>query len=279
MRSVAEKPADGQLEFGTGLRDRLLLASKREAERKRSQKLAALNGRERLAVVAGPQPKEHGSSAPPSRIVTPGSLTEFFVLEGLGVDEEELGFFLMLANTVDGRESLSLEHSKAIAALSADLAGALGLDHDAAARTYLAGLVHDLGKIELSEALLRKPGPLSRSEWQEMTSHPSRGAEVVERVSGLADVAQIVASHHERWDGVGYPYGLGGDQIPIEARIVGAADALVSMTTTRPYRNQLSLPAALENLLRQAGSAYDPTVVSGLLSLAFEGKLSPAQAA
>jgi putative nucleotidyltransferase with HDIG domain len=274
MQSVAEKPADGRLEFGTGLRDRLLRASKLAAERKRSVELAALNRRDVLTLVAAVEADPEPAVEPATRITTATSLAELFVLDGLGVDEEDLDFFLMLASTVDGRESLSLDHSKAIAALSADLASILGLDADAAARTYLAGLVHDLGKIELSEALLRKPGPLSRSEWKEMTSHSGRGAELVERVSGLADVAQIVASHHERWDGVGYPYGLGGEEIPLEARIVGAADALISMTTQRPYRQRLTLPAALENLLRHAGSAHDPTVVSGLLRLAFEGKLA-----
>jgi putative nucleotidyltransferase with HDIG domain len=270
MRSVEERPAHGRLEFGSGLRDRLLRASKLAAERKRSAELEALNRREVLTVV----PAFEADPEPAISIPTATSLAELFVLDGLGVEEEDLDFFLMLAGTVDGRESLSLDHSKAIAALSADLASVLGLDADAAARTYLAGLVHDLGKIELSEALLRKPGPLSRSEWREMTSHPGRGAELVERVSGLGDVAQIVASHHERWDGVGYPYGLGGDEILIEARIVGAADALVSMTAARPYRRKLTLPAALENLLRDAGSAHDPAVVSGLLRLAFEGKLA-----
>jgi HD-GYP domain-containing protein (c-di-GMP phosphodiesterase class II) len=103
-----------------------------------------------------------------------------------------------------------------------------------------------------------------------MASHAERGAELVDRIGGLSDVAWIVAAHHERWDGVGYPRKIGGEAIPAEARVVAASDAFVTMTSHRPFRGALTTPAALTELIRNAGTSFDPSVVSALLALTIE---------
>jgi putative nucleotidyltransferase with HDIG domain len=239
-------------EFGTGLRVRLVRARTLTRDR---------------------------TSGSPERIVVPESLELAGPALALVPDpaddcaDEAFETLLELTRTVDGRENLDLQHSHAIAALARNLARALGLDEEAARRAYLAGMFHDLGKIELPEMLLRKPGPLNTREWEEMARHAERGAELVDRIGGLRDVAEIVASHHERWDGVGYPNRIAGEAIPIEARIVSASDAFVTMTADRPFRQALPVASALTELIRSAGSGYDPNVVGAVLELAVERRL------
>jgi putative nucleotidyltransferase with HDIG domain len=243
MRQKNGLTGEARLEFGTGLRARL----------QRAQTLAREN--------------TNGIVAPTLQVV------ETVGLEAVEVTDDAFELLVDLTRTVDGREDLDLRHSRAIALVSRSLAHALGLDAEAAQRTYLAGMFHDLGKIELPESLLRKPGPLDSGEWAEMASHAERGAELVDRIGGMRDVAAIVASHHERWDGVGYPNRIAGESIPIEARIVCASDAFVTMTSERPFRGALPVTAALTELIRNAGSGFDPAVVGALLELAVERRL------
>jgi putative nucleotidyltransferase with HDIG domain len=248
MRQENGRAGEGRLEFGTGLRARL----------ERAQTLA----RERTTA-----PVYHLFVPTLQAVEDPELLT----VDGIHDDAFEL--LLDLTRTVDGRENLDVRHSRAIALVARSLAHALGLDAGAAKRAYLAGMFHDLGKIELPETLLRKPGPLDTNEWAEMASHAERGAELVDRIGGMRDVATIVASHHERWDGVGYPNRIAGEAIPIEARIVSASDAFVTMTSERPFRGALPVTAALTELIRNAGSGFDATVVGALLELAVERRL------
>lgn len=247
MRQMVEGrgSSEDRLEFGTGLRTRL-------------ERLGTLEraGRIKLDVANG---AEYCIVQPMLEIVRQPADDDF---EG-----DAFTHLLDMTRTVDGRENLDLQHSRAIARLSRRLATALGLDDDAVRRAYLAGMFHDLGKIELPEKLLRKPGPLDEREWVEMASHAERGAELVDRIGGLSDVAWIVAAHHERWDGVGYPRRIGGADIPVEARIVGASDAFVTMTSVRPFRGALSSSGALMEMIRNAGASFDPSVVGALLSV------------
>jgi putative nucleotidyltransferase with HDIG domain len=243
MRQKNGLTGEGRLEFGTGLRARLV----------RVQTLA----RERT-----------------NGVVVPAlQLVERSEVETAEPGDDAFEILLELTRTVDGRENLDLRHSRAIAVVARSLAQALGLDAESVQRAYLAGMFHDLGKIELPESLLRKPGPLDSGEWAEMASHAERGAEMVDRIGGMRDVAAIVASHHERWDGVGYPQRIAGEAIPIEARIVSASDAFVTMTADRPFRGALPVTAALTELIRNAGSGFDPGVVSALLELTVERRL------
>jgi putative nucleotidyltransferase with HDIG domain len=243
--------AEGRLEFGTGLRARLERAQTLARELTKAQL-------ERIVV-----PTLELVEAPLAVVPDPADEAA----------DDAFELLLDMMRTVDGRENLDARHSRAIAVLSRGLARSLGLDETAARRAYLAGMFHDLGKIELAESLLRKPGPLDAGEWAQMASHAERGAELVDRIGGMRDVAAIVASHHERWDGVGYPNKIAGETIPVEARIVSASDAFVTMTSERPFRSALPVTGALTELIRHAGSGFDPAVVGALLELAFERRL------
>ncbi len=178
-----------------------------------------------------------------------------------------------LVGEVDAREGDDPDHSRTIAALSRDLAVALNLDADAVGRTYFAGLLHDVGKVSVPEWVLRKPSGLTNDEWATVARHPLKGAALLARVDELRDAASVVANHHERWDGRGYPGGLAGRRIPVEARIIAVVDSLVSMTAERPYRPAMSVTGALTDIWRSSGRSYDPAVVSALFAFAREGRL------
>lgn len=195
------------------------------------------------------------------------------LFSGAPLDGPRLELLVSLAQLVDDREGPDPAHSQAVAGLAAQIALEMGLDGDAVSRTYVAGLLHDLGKLSLPESTLQKPGPLDEQEWNEMTRHSSVGAELIAQMTAVRDAAPIVAAHHERWDGTGYPRGLAGERIPPEARIVAVADALVSMTSDRPYRSARTETSALTTIWRDSGKRYDPSVVSAMLALAREGRL------
>jgi two-component system cell cycle response regulator len=178
-----------------------------------------------------------------------------------------------LVGEVDAREGDDPDHSRTIASLSRDLAVALDLDPDAVGRTYFAGLLHDVGKVSVPEWVLRKPSGLTADEWATVARHPLKGAALLARVEELRGAASVVANHHERWDGRGYPGGLIGRRIPVEARIIAVADSLVSMTAERPYRPAMSVTGALTDIWRRSGRCYDPAVVSVLFGFAREGRL------
>jgi putative two-component system response regulator len=141
----------------------------------------------------------------------------------------------------------------------------------------LAGiLLHDIGKIFTPKEILFKPGPLSKEEWVIMRKHPVDGAEILEQISGLGEMAKVVRYHQEAYDGSGYPEGLKGDQIPIGARIATAVDAFDAMITNRPYRKGMSVENAVEELKKHRGRQFDPKVVDAMVMLFEEGKLNPA---
>ncbi|MBI2094455.1 MAG: response regulator [Candidatus Omnitrophica bacterium] len=142
----------------------------------------------------------------------------------------------------------------------------------------LAGiLLHDVGKIFTPKEILFKPGPLSDEEWKIMRCHPVDGAEILEQIAGLKEMAKIVRYHQEAYDGSGYPEGLKGEQIPIGARIAAAVDAFDAMITDRPYRKGMKIEEAINELKRNRGTQFDPHVVDAIISLYEEGNLKPAQ--
>jgi diguanylate cyclase len=128
----------------------------------------------------------------------------------------------------------------------------------------LAGVLHDIGKIGISDRVLTKPGPLDATEWQEMYTHPEIGARLLSRPE-FADLREWILAHHERPDGLGYPRGLTADQLPLEARILAVADAYEAMTADRCYRPALGEAAARAELEGGAGTQFDATVVAALL--------------
>ena len=165
------------------------------------------------------------------------------------------------------REGLPLEHSEEVARLSSLTAERLGLPAPVAQRCRLAGWVHDVGKLAVPEHVLTKPGPLDDAEWAVMRTHAAVGADIVQRIPALRHVAAAVRHHHERFSGNGYPDDLAGPSIPIEARIVAAADAYAAMTANRPYSSARAPHEAAAELRRSAGSHFDPAVVDALLAV------------
>jgi putative nucleotidyltransferase with HDIG domain len=140
----------------------------------------------------------------------------------------------------------------------------------------LAGiLLHDIGKIFTPKEILFKPGPLSDEEWEIMRRHPVDGAEILQQIAGLEEIARVVRYHQEAFDGTGYPEGLKGEEIPIGARIATVVDAFDAMTTDRPYRKGMTVPQAVEELKRNRGSQFDPTVVDAVIAIYEEGNLLP----
>jgi two-component system cell cycle response regulator len=150
------------------------------------------------------------------------------------------------------------EHSLNVAAISLRVGEALGLGHSELGLLRLAAAVHDVGKLAVPAEIIAKPGPLDEAEWTAMRLHPAAGAEMLEPCATPPEVLAIVRSHHERWDGTGYPEGLAGEQIPLGARIIAVVDAYCAMVETRPYRLPRQPAHAREELLAHSGSQFDP---------------------
>jgi putative nucleotidyltransferase with HDIG domain len=176
------------------------------------------------------------------------------------------GTALVLGDVVESDDAYTGEHCKGVVRLALDVASELGLDPDRRRRTEFGALLHDIGKLAVPKEIINKPGRLDEREWDVIKMHTIEGQRLLDRVGGIMrDVGAIVRASHERWDGTGYPDGLEGEQIPLEARIVATCDAFNAMTTTRPYRAAMPLHEAVAELQRNAGSQFDPTVVDALL--------------
>ena len=171
---------------------------------------------------------------------------------------------LDLAAAVDLRFSGTARHSETVGRYAEMMARELGLPEARVGRVRLAGLLHDIGKVGIPDAVLNKPGPLLDDELAVMQTHAALGAQILEHPS-LADVRQWVAAHHERPDGRGYPLGLAGGDVTLEARIVAVADAYEAMTSDRSYRRSIGTEAARAELLRCAGGQFDADVVDAFL--------------
>jgi diguanylate cyclase (GGDEF)-like protein/putative nucleotidyltransferase with HDIG domain len=170
------------------------------------------------------------------------------------------------------------KHSTAVADLACSIGSVLGVENGELEHLYLAGLLHDLGKISTPDAILLKPGPLTVEEREIMQEHSRMGFQLLDGLD-LSPVDNWILHHHEHWDGSGYPDGLAGAEIPFGSRIVLVADAFDAMTTERPYRRALSVHAALGELRDQAGRQFDPLVVSALETcLAEEPDRAPVRA-
>ena len=181
-------------------------------------------------------------------------------------DAEQLAAVLLLAETLDLRDQGTARHSQTVGRYAEQVAVALGLGAERVERVKIAGLLHDIGKLAVADAILHKPGALEPDEWAEVRRHAEIGARICSH-AGLRDVAAWVLAHHERWAGGGYPHGIAGEAIPLEARILSVADAYEAMTADRPYRGALPVEAARQELRDGAGTQFDPAVVDAFLAL------------
>ncbi|HTZ87522.1 MAG TPA: HD-GYP domain-containing protein [Solirubrobacteraceae bacterium] len=178
------------------------------------------------------------------------------------------GTALMLGDVVEADDAYTGEHCKSVVALSLAVARELGLDPERTRNVEFGALLHDVGKLSVPNEIINKPGPLDQDEWEVIKRHTIEGQRMLERIGGfMSHIGIIVRASHERWDGNGYPDGLIGQEIPLEARIVAACDAFNAMTTTRSYREAMGFADARAELVRSAGSHFDPDVVRALLAV------------
>jgi putative two-component system response regulator len=180
-----------------------------------------------------------------------------------------------MARWVEMKDQYTEGHLRRVAGYSELLAAAYGLEEDDRQGVRFAGILHDIGKIGVSDLILTKPGPLTPQEREQLERHPVFGAEIIAPMRFSGSVGPIVLAHHERWDGQGYPGKLAGNHIPIGARFLAVVDAWDAMTTDRPYRGSLGTQEALRRLREGAGSQWDPEVVSLFVALLDEGALNP----
>ena len=172
-----------------------------------------------------------------------------------------------LGSAIDTRDVGTHAHSRRVRGYSLAIARAHGVPESQMPDIEHGVMLHDIGKIGIPDAILLKPGPLTPKEWTVMRSHPEIGRRLVEKIPFLRGAISIVYHHHERWDGTGYPLGLRGEGIPLEARIFAIADALDAMTFDRPYSRAISFETARDEIKRCVGTHFDPAVVDTFLTI------------
>jgi HD-GYP domain-containing protein (c-di-GMP phosphodiesterase class II) len=194
--------------------------------------------------------------------------------QALVLSEAYQGTALLLGDVVEADDAYTGSHSRGVVELALAVSDRLGLTSEQRRNVEFAALLHDVGKIAVPNEIINKKGPLDDAEWEIVRQHTIEGERMLKRIGGvLAEVGRIVRASHEDFDGSGYPDGLAGEEIPIEARVVTCCDAFSAMTTTRSYRKAMSTEAALEELRRCSGTQFDPKVVAALLELVEAGEL------
>jgi putative nucleotidyltransferase with HDIG domain len=173
-----------------------------------------------------------------------------------------------LSNAVEARDAYTGKHAERVTAYALEIARVLGISLSDAAEIEFGFLLHDIGKVAIPDAILFKPDVLTDEERALIEQHPVIGAQIIRGIDFLGAAADVVRSHHERWDGHGYPDGLVGEQIPLPARVFAVADTLDALTTERPYRRAASFDVAREIITGEAGAQFDPRVVDAFNSIA-----------
>jgi putative nucleotidyltransferase with HDIG domain len=174
-----------------------------------------------------------------------------------------------LAEAIDAKDTYTRGHSERVAVYASKIARQMGLRKDMIERVYFSGLLHDVGKIGVPDAIITKPARLSPEEYDEIKKHPEIGAKILEPVEFLRNIVPCVRHHHEWFDGCdqGYPQRLRGDQIPLPSRVILVADTVEAMTSDRPYRKALPLEVVVQELHKYSGSQFDPQCVDAFLAL------------
>ncbi len=184
-----------------------------------------------------------------------------------------------LAAAIDAKDPYTRGHSERVARYASAIAKEMGLPGEQVRKTRLSALLHDVGKIGIDDRIIRKPTALTDEEFELMKAHPVKGAAIMETIPQMADIIPGMKYHHEKWEGGGYPDGLKGEEIPLQARIVAVADAFDAMTTTRPYQKAMEVSYVLERLRDMSQKRFDGAVVEALARSYAKGGLIPTEAA
>jgi hypothetical protein len=178
------------------------------------------------------------------------------------------GTAMLLSEVLSSTDEYTGSHSRSVVVLAHQVGEALGLDETALRDLEFGALLHDVGKISVPNKIINKPGRLTDEEMEVMRTHTVEGEGMLSRIGGVLEEAGVVVrTHHERWDGTGYPDGLAGEEIPIGARVIAACDAFNAMTTDRPYREAMPVDTAVAELRAGAGTQFDPRVVETLIEI------------
>jgi putative nucleotidyltransferase with HDIG domain len=177
------------------------------------------------------------------------------------------GSIRAMALTVEMRDPYTSGHQQRVASIAKAIAKEMGMPKEQIEGILMAGLIHDLGKIAIPAEILAKPGPITETEFELIKSHPDVGYEILKNIEFPWPIAHIVLQHHERIDGSGYPSGLSGNQILMEAKILGVADVVEAMASHRPYRPALGIDVALQEISKNSGLLYDPDVADACLTI------------
>ncbi len=180
-----------------------------------------------------------------------------------------------LAEAIDAKDPYTRGHSERVATYAAAVAKEMGLAAEEVERIRLSGLLHDVGKIGVDDRIIRKPTALTEEEFEVMKTHPVKGAAIMSAIPQLADVIPGMKHHHEKWSGGGYPDGLKGEEIPVQARIVTVADTFDAMTTTRPYQKAMEIDFVIERIKQFSGMRFEPSVVSAFVRAYEKGAIVP----
>lgn len=186
-----------------------------------------------------------------------------------------IGTVKALAAAIDGKDPYTRGHSERVARFSLAIGESLGLPDDEMEKLRISALLHDVGKIAIEDSILKKPASLTSEEFEVMKQHPQKGFKIMSQIPAMKDFLPGMYMHHEMMNGKGYPQGLKGDEIPMQARIVSVADTFDAMTTDRPYQKGMSLEDALALIKTFVGTRYDPKVVDALVAACESGQITP----
>ena len=189
------------------------------------------------------------------------------VLENAHTTEAYLRTILVMANAIEARDSYTGGHVERVAAYGQQLARALGWPEQSIKEVRLAGIMHDVGKVAIPDAILNKPDKLTPQEWEIMKTHTTKGLQILAPLEHSQTILDGVGCHHERFDGKGYPGGLKGEDIPQTGRLLAIADSYDAMTSSRAYRARFSPQEAIQRLQNGAGTQYDPHMVDCFISI------------
>ncbi len=179
-----------------------------------------------------------------------------------------------VVNTLEARDPYTHGHTERVTIIAKSIARKMGLDDEELFTIEIGALLHDVGKIGVPDAILRKPGPLERGELLQIQEHPVKGKHILNNISYLKQAIPCVLYHHERFDGMGYPEKISGGKIPLTGRIISVADAFDAMTSNRPYRAKMNFMQALQEIEKNAGKQFDPEVVTAFREILKSGHLT-----